>query len=283
MKFVLGEIPVLTFRTMCLWFTAPALFLIARSGGERLGMPFRQWPALLAVAFCNVTIWYLSTGIALTLIPAGRAALLAYTMPVWAAMFGALLLGERLTARRLAGLVLGMSGVGVLLAPEVATLRAAPLGTFVILTAAIGWAFGTVLMKRFVFSASIAKLTAWQLLLGGIPIAIAAAIHDPAPNFASFHPATLWVFAYIIALPMIFGQWAWFKTLSRLSVTVAGISSLAVPAVGLLSSAILLAEPMGIAEIAALALVLGAIGLVLIPGRAAAAPNVPGAGAAARS
>jgi drug/metabolite transporter (DMT)-like permease len=282
MKFVLDDIPVLTFRLICLWFTGPVLLLLARLGGERIAVPRREWPALLLSAFFNVSIWYLCTGIALTLIPAGRAALLAYTMPVWVAMLGSLILGERLDRRRLAGLVLGMAGIGVLLLPELGTLRAAPLGTAVILTAAFSWALGIVLLKRFTFSASVAQLTGWQLFIGGVPIAVAALLHDPAPHLLSLPPATLWVLAYILALPMVFGQWAWFKSLSRLPGTVAGISSLAVPTVGLLSSALLLGEHLGPPEIAALLLVIAALALVLLPSRARMAARRPGDGATAR-
>ncbi len=57
MKFVLAQMPVLTFRTMCVWFTGPALLLLARLGGEQLGVPVREWPMLLLAAFCNVTLW----------------------------------------------------------------------------------------------------------------------------------------------------------------------------------------------------------------------------------
>jgi drug/metabolite transporter (DMT)-like permease len=264
MKFVLDEIPVLTFRTLCLWVTGPVLLLLARLGGEPIGMPWREWRALIPTAFCNVTAWYYGTAMALTLIPAGRAALLAYTMPLWVALLSALVLRERLDLRQLAGLALGLVGVGVLIAPEVETIRAAPLGAVCILGAAVGWAVGTVGMKLFRFSRSVAQITGWQLLIGGTPIAVAAALHDPLPNFAVFDAPTLWVLAYIIALPMIFGQWAWFKSLSRLPGTVASIGSLAVPAVGLLSSAVLLGERLGASEIAALVLVMTALCFVLI-------------------
>jgi len=263
MKFVLAQMPVLTFRTMCVWFTGPALLLLARLGGEQLGVPVREWPMLLLAAFCNVTLWYFGTGMGVSLIPAGRASLIAFTMPVWVALFSAILLHERLGTRRLAGLILGMTGIGVLLAPDAAAFRAAPLGAGFVLMAAVGWAAGTVTMKTAGFSRSVAQMTGWQLIIGGMPIAIAALWRDPPLHDLSLSHETILVLAYIIALPMIFGQWAWFKALDRLPGTVAAVGSLAVPVVGLVSSALFLGEPLGASEIAALVLVVSALTLVL--------------------
>jgi drug/metabolite transporter (DMT)-like permease len=263
MKFVLANMPVLTFRTLCLWITVPALLALARISGERLGVPRREWPALLLASFCNVTLWYAGTGIGVSLIPAGRAALLAFTMPVWVALISVVLLHERLGWRRFAGLVLGMAGIAVLLLPDMAAFRAAPLGAGFVLMAAIGWAIGTVTMKAASFSRSVAQLTGWQLIIGGVPIVLAALWHDPPPHLLSLPGETQIVLVYIIALPMIFGQWAWFKALDRLPGTVAAIGSLAVPIVGLLSSALLLDEPLGPPEIVALVLVVLALALVL--------------------
>ena len=273
MKFVLAEIPVLTFRTMCVWLTGPALLLLARLGGEQLGVPVREWPMLLLAAFCNVTLWYFGTGMGVSLIPAGRASLIAFTMPVWVALFSAILLHERLGTRRLAGLILGMTGIGVLLAPDAAAFRAAPLGAGFVLIAAMGWAAGTVTMKTASFSRSVAQMTGWQLIIGGTPIAIAALWRDPPLHDLSLSHETILVLAYIIALPMIFGQWAWFKALDRLPGTVAAVGSLAVPVVGLVSSALFLGEPLGTSEIAALVLVVSALTLVLF----AAEPSPRGA------
>jgi len=262
MKFVLADIPVLTFRSLCLWITGPTLLILARLSGEGLGVPRREWPPLLIASFCNVTLWYFGTGMGVSLIPAGRAALLAFTMPIWVALFSALLLDERLGPRRLAGLIFGMAGIAVLLVPDVESLRAAPLGAGFVLLAAMGWALGTVTMKATEFSRSIAQVTGWQLILGGTPIVLAALLVDPPTRFLSLRGETQIVLVYIVALPMCFGQWAWFKMLERLPGTVAAIGSLAVPIIGLLSSAVLLGEPLGPSEIAALVLVVLALSLV---------------------
>jgi drug/metabolite transporter (DMT)-like permease len=263
MKFVLADVPVLTFRSLCLWITGPTLLLLARLGGERIAIRSGEWPALLLAAFGNVTFWNLGTGIGVSLIPAGRAALLAYTMPMWVALFSFVLLHERLGKRRLAGLLLGMAGIAMLITPDISAFRTAPLGAAFVLLAAAGWAMGTVTMKASRFSRSVAQTTGWQLIVGGIPIVLAALWHDPPLHLLSMRGESQLVLLYIIALPMIFGQWAWFKTLDRLPGTVAAISSLAVPIVGLLSSALLLGEPLGLSEIAALVLIVLALSLVL--------------------
>lgn len=267
MKVVLGAVPVLTFRALCLWITGPVLIAIACFGGERFGLPAREWPRLFAVSFFNVTMWYLGTATGLSIIPAGRAALLAFTMPLWVALLSAFVLGERLGPRRILGLLLGMAGIAVLLAPAAATLTAVPLGAAAVLAAAIGWSIGTVGMKRLRFSRGVAQVTGWQLFIGGAPIAIGAMLHDPPFHPLALPPATLAVLCYIILLPMIFGQWAWFKALDRMSGTIAAIGSLAVPVVGLLSSAILLREPLGLWEAVAMMLLLFGLSLVLFEPR----------------
>ena len=76
--------------------------------------------------------------------------------------------------------------------------------------------------------------------------------------------AGLSALAYVILMGMVFSQWAWFAVLGRLPVAVASIGSLAVPMVGVLSSALLLHEPVGPAEFAALALVVAAFATVLL-------------------
>jgi len=65
-------------------------------------------------AFFNLTAWNALVLFGLRQMPAGRSAILAYTMPVWATVIAALVLSEPLGKRKAFGLALGMAGMLVL-------------------------------------------------------------------------------------------------------------------------------------------------------------------------
>ena len=269
MKVALGEMPVLPFRALCLLVSGPILLgLAALRGGVALRP--QEIPPLLLAALFNVTLWHVLTGLGVSLMPAGRAGIIAYTMPAWATLLGAALLGERLTRARLAGLALGMLAIGVLILPNVASILAAPTGALAMVLAALSWAAGSIVMKRRRWSGSMLALTGWQICLGGLPIALGAVILGPPLDLGRVDGKGLAAIAFVSVFGMLIGQWIWFVVLNRLPVAVASIGTLAIPIVGLLSSALLLGEPIGPSELAALGLVVSALLLVTLPrGRAA--------------
>lgn len=263
MKVALAEIPVLPFRALCLLASGPVLLAIVAFRGRTVAIPRREIGPLLLAALFNVTLWHLFTAYGVSEMPAGRASIIAYTMPAWAALFGALALGEKLTAPRLAGLGLGMAGIATLLLPELGRVIAAPSGAAAMILAAMVWAAGTVVMKRFRWSLSAGALTGWQISLGGLPIVAAAIVAGPFPGLERADAAAIAALLYVIVFGMLISQWAWFVVLAQLPASVASIGTLAIPVIGVLSSALLLGERLGPAEIAALALVVTALALVL--------------------
>jgi drug/metabolite transporter (DMT)-like permease len=205
---------------------------------------------------------------------AGRAAILVYTMPLWMALIGILFLGERPPLRVVLALGLGLAGMAILLAPDVARLGRAPIGVLWTLIAAISWAFGTHLVKRRRWSIATLPLTAWQTVIGASLPLLGAILFDPplVPGRLSLGVALDLVF--IVALPIVFCQWAWFKAVDLLVAQIAAIGSLLAPVIGVVGSSLLLGEKIGPAELTAMALVGLAVGLVLIaPGRTPVMPE----------
>ena len=266
MKLTLADMPVWTFRGICVATGAAGLYLIARLGGQSLRVPQSQWTRLIATSACNVTLWNVFIGYGLTMLPAGRSAILAYSMPIWAVLLSVFILHERLTRRRLLGLVLGMAGMALLIGGEFTVMRASPLGAILVVGAAFGWALGTVLMKRYPMSLGTTALTAWQLLIGGLPIMIGALIIDWGHWRPIGTPAAIGL-VYNMFFVFIFCYWAWFKIATTALPSVSSLSTLMIPIVGVFSGIWLLGESPQWQEYAALVLVIAALATVLIPPR----------------
>lgn len=266
MKLALAEIPVWSFRGVCCASGAIGLFLIAWYGRQTMRVPAGQWRILVVTSMCNVTLWNVFIGYGLTMLPAGRTAIIAYTMPLWTVLLSRWVLHERLTPRRIFGVALGMAGMVLLIGSELAVVKAAPLGAVLVLGAALAWAVGTVLMRRYPIKLPTTALTAWQLLVGGLPIMIGALLLD----WGTWHPigvkATIGL-VYNMLFVFIFCYWAWFRIATSAPPTVAALSTLMIPVVGVFSGIWLLGESPHWQEYAAMMLVIASLATVLVPPR----------------
>ena len=270
MKVALAQVPPWTFRSLCLGLGAAVLFAALRAGGQRLVLPSGQWRRLWMLALLNITSWNMLIAFGVGMIPSGRAAILAYTMPVWAVPLSVWLLGERITRAKLAGLALGLGGLALLLAESFAGLGRAPLGSLLVLGAALSWALGTVLQKRFPVRLPVGLYTAWIMLLGGVPIFAGALIFDDWGALRHVGVAAWLGTAYNVLIAFAFAHWAWIKIATSVPVSVFSISMLLIPVVGVVCGMLFLGERPAWAEYAALGLILAALLTVLRPGRAAA-------------
>jgi drug/metabolite transporter (DMT)-like permease len=267
MKVALSEVAPFTFRSMCLGAGSAVLFAVMRASGQPLAVPRGQRLRLVLLALVSVTGWNVLVAFGLTMIPSGRAAILAYTMPAWAIPLSVWLLGERMTGRKLLGFALGMAGIALLLAERVVDMQVAPVGSLLVLCAALTWALSTVLIKRFPVSMPAGPYTAWIMLLGGVPIFVGALFIDDFGALAGVSPLAWAGVAYNVLVAFAFAHWAWIKLATSLSVTAFSLSMLLTPLVGVFSGMLFLGEKPTLVEYSALALVLGSLLSVMLPGK----------------
>jgi drug/metabolite transporter (DMT)-like permease len=265
LKLGVTELAPLTFRGATLPFAAIGLLLAARLSGDSIRIPREHWGKVLALALFNISAWNGLILFGVQQMPAGRSAILAYTMPVWTVLFGIALLHEPLSRRKITGLVLGMLGMAVLLGEDVRHITRSPMGTLFIVAAAISWAFGTVLLRRWKPPLPQNTLTGWMMLIGWLPIAVGVPLFDPHPlsSLAHMSGGAWFAVLYNIFLAGTVAHWAWFTMARTLPVAVSSLSSLPVPVVGVLSGILFLGERPGPSEYIALALVLASLGAVL--------------------
>ncbi len=267
MKVAISEVAPFTFRTFCLAAGSGVLFAVLKASGQPLSIPRSQWGRVALIAFFSITCWNLLVVFGLRLIPSGRAAILAYTMPAWAIPLSVCFLGERMTVRKLLGLGLGMAGMALLLVQEFTSLTGVPLSALMVLGAACTWAIGTLLQKKYPVQAPVAALTAWMMLIGGVPIYLGALLFD---DFSALGEVSLWpslAVAYNVLFSFAWAHWAWIKLATSVSVTTFSLAMLMTPVVGVFSGMLFLGERPGWLEFAALGLVLACLATVVIPAR----------------
>ncbi len=265
--FAVREVSVWTFRGVAVTIAGVALLAVARLRGQSLVVPRRHWGTVAAATFFYLVLWNIASTYAAIMIPSGQAAILGFTMPLWAALISWAVLGERLGGRMKLALALGAVGVGLLMARGATAYAQAPLGFALGLLAGLGWAVGTLILQRRPVDVPATVLTGWQLLITALPLGAGALFFGDGHWFMPSWQ-TVAVIGYIALVPMCIGNVAWFSVVGMLPAGVAGLASIMVPVVAMISGALIHGEPLGPLQWAAMACCVGALGLLL--GRPAA-------------
>jgi len=273
MKMGVRELPPLFFRALSVGGGLAVLALYARLTGVPLRLRREDWSDLVVLAIPNVVIWQMAVIVALTLLPAGRGAILGYTMPLWAALLGALLYGEHPSLRQWLGIVAAIGAAGLLLSSEMATLAGHPAGTLLMLGAAVSWGYGTHQARR--RGTHLPALTAivWMFALALVALVAASAVFESG-RWRLPHGAEWATVAYSMLVSMAFCHVIWLRLARRLPAAASGLSMMMIPVVGVFSSRWLLGERPRWQDHAALVLIVMSLATALLPARRAG-PAMP--------
>lgn len=263
-KLALHDMSVWSMRACGLGLGAALLFALAATTGRSLRVPRRERPALFLAGLLNVTAFNLLSATAQTLMPTSRAAILAYTMPVWAAVLARLFLHERFDRWKWAALALGGAGLAIVVAPLAPHLGegGTALGVLAILGSAWSWAAGTILTKKVGFTADPVATTAWQLLVGAVSALAGLLVFALPAGTGHILPLTAGGWAGLLyngVLGIALGYFLWFGVVARLPASTAAIGVLIVPVVGVVSAMLVVGDrPTGF-DAAGFVLILAAV------------------------
>ena len=269
MKYGVREFPPLLFRTLCIAGALVILATTARLTSVPLALPRADWLDVAKLAVPNVVVWHFAVILALTLLPAGRSAILGYTMPLWAALIGALWFGEHPPARHWVGVAAAMLATAMLLSSELTSLAGHPTGALLMLFAAASWGYGTHLARRLAIHVPALAAIFWMLVLALFVLLTASAVfeHDRWRMPRRDEWAAI---GFNMAISMAFCHVAWLRLARRLPPAASGLSMMMIPALGVFSSMWLLGEQPHWQDQAALVLIVFSLATVLLPSRAKA-------------
>lgn len=263
-KFMLSEIPPLTLRAFGFSCAAVTLFVIAGGLGHRLKPAQGEAASLILTAVFVVFGFNILTAMGQLFTPASNAAIIAYTMPSITAVLSVVFMGEVLLKRLIVAIGIGLAGLAVLASTNVSALLAAPLGPAIMLCSALSWSIGNIVMQTREWTLSPLARAAWFFVISTVLTWPLVLLFEPLRDFTLPSPASLWIFAFHVSGPMVTCYVLWTILLGRLSATVAAISTLIAPVVGVLSSVLFLNEDLTLQKALALVLIVISIAITLI-------------------
>jgi drug/metabolite transporter (DMT)-like permease len=218
-----------------------------------------MWFRVVLAAALNVGCWMTLMGLALLWLPASEAALIAYTMPVWASLLAWPILGERPNLLRVVSLVMAFAGLAAIMGGNGLAASAAKLpGIIMALGGAFGFAVGTVMAKKLPVIMPPLSAAAWQIGIGCLPVAVAGLLLENSDIAAVTNLGWI-LLIYSTVIQFCVAYVSWFAALKRLPASVAAIGTMAVPVIGVVTSAVALHEPLGPGQITALIFTLAGV------------------------
>ncbi len=268
MKLGVTWFPALSFRALTVMLGLPVLALVLIVLKVPFRVPRRAWREMFWLSMTNMVIWNICMILALRSLSGGRAAILAYTMPIFSAVLGALLFSARLAPRAWAGVGAAAVGVSLLLWYEFTALAGRPLGVVLALFSAAVWALGTQLLRRSRIEVPTLTLSFWMTAASGLVATVLAFIFERS-QWQLPPPETWGAIAYNAVLIYGFSQAAWLSLARGLPPVASTLSVMFIPVLGVFVGAVWLGEVLHWQDYAAVLLMMAAIASVLWPERAA--------------
>ncbi len=258
----LREVPPWSLRFAGAGIGAATLFAAAILTGYDLRVPRGQRLHIVVTGFFNVAAFNMFSAFAQLGGATSRVVIIAYSMPIWAALLSRLMLRERLDRARLTGLALCASGLTILLWPLVAD--GFPPTVVLSLGCALSWAFATVYLKWAKVTVEPLANAAWQLLVGCVLVGIGMLAFEHYPRLWPLQTPSLLAVIYIGVFGTGLAHFLWWAIIGRLPTVTASIGVLLVPVVGITASTIILGERPTTSDIIGFVMIFAAAACVLL-------------------
>jgi drug/metabolite transporter (DMT)-like permease len=259
-KIALADAPPFLMLAARFTLSGVAAVLIALALGQRLPRDRRVWMAVALFGLCQNTLYLGLNFWAMTRVPAGLAAIIASALPLSVALLSWLVFRERLAALGVAGLVVGLSGVALIMGGRVAG-GADALGVGLCVAGLLALTVATLTLRGMAGGVGVLMAVGLQMLVGAAALwPIGLALENPAAVNPTLSLAL--AFAYTTVFPGLVATVIWFRLVARIGATAASAFHFLNPALGVGIAAALLGETVDWVDGAGVALITAAILMV---------------------
>lgn len=262
---VLRELP--PFTLVFLRVAIASLMLLPLLWLYRIRLPRRLsgwWPFVALGLFNNVLPFSLIV-IGQTYVPSGLASILNATTPLFTVVVMACAGEEKLSARRVAGVVAGLIGVIILQGSRFEISNGQAIGILLCLAAALSYGLSALLARRLLPDSPPLGTATFQMLASAAMMSVVAGLHErpwqlPMPGLSTWL-AVIGLAGLSTALAYI----VFFQILRRSGATNVMLVTLLIPVTAILLGVLVLGETISPREVAG-AMVIGSA-LLVIDGR----------------
>ena len=249
-------------------FGALLVILTITASSGNLKMPVRSdLPIISSLAIFRLAAVFTMVFTGLQLIPPGRSSVIVWTASLWTVPLAAAFLGEKMVGRRWVGLWLGVSGVFVLFEPWRLSWSepGVILGHVLLILAAMTNAATSVHIRGHRWTMTPLQAIPWQLAGAAIILLILALVTDGIPEI-DWTGQLGWIVAYQGLLATGTAFWAQIVILRNLAAVSTNLTLMAVPVVGVVSSALFVGEEVTGTLVGGLVLIIAGVTLNLLAG-----------------
>lgn len=259
-------VPPIWFACLRYVIATCCLFAVVALRRELVFPSRSDWKLVAVSGVLQMGTYSALAGLALTILPPGRASVLGYSTPLWVVPLAAWWLHERTTPRALVGVGLGLLGVLVIAMPAFEHGGAGQLQSYAMLMGgAAAWAVSIVFVRAHRFGSSALALAPWQTLVAAALLCpLAVVVEGGLPSIGTRGLASL---AYVGPLATAFAYWAVVEVGRHVPASTMSVALLATPSLGLLISTLTLGETVSGSLLAGIVLVGVGIRLVTMRSR----------------
>ena len=264
-KLALQDAPpflLLTFRFLVSGGIAVAIALML---GQRFPGQRRQWVAILVLGLCQNSLYLGLNFKAMTVIPAGLAAIIASSVPLIVALICRAFLRERLSWLGHVGLAIGFAGVLLIMTHRISG-GDSTLGMFLCLIGAVALAGATLIVRGVDLGAGLLMVVGLQMLVGSASLMPVVYLMEDLST-VRLTGSLIIAFTYITVVPGVIATLVWFHMVRRIGATQAAAYHFLNPAFGVIIASILLGENIGLLDGFGVAIIMTSILMVQLSPR----------------
>ena len=257
-RIIVADAPPLMSLSLRFFISGLIGIAIAAALGQSARLTAPQWRATIVFGICQNALYLGLYFVAMQTVEASLAAIMASTMPLIVAAAGWALLGERLPALGVAGLVAGFAGVLLIMGGRLGGASGVdPYGLTLCVIGVCALAFATLALRGTTAGGNVLMVVGLQMLVGGAVLLPPALLLEVPEVRWSWQLGA--AFLYTIFVPGLAATWVWFLLVRRIGAVRAASFHFLNPFFGVAIAALVLGETVGPIDALGVAVIMAGI------------------------